>query len=89
MGTFKTDFGVEFGHFICFDIAFGAPANELIKRGITNFAFPTMWFSEIPFLSGNCRKYIFPDLVGVHFGLTTLNHFQPCKCNKVGRMRIM
>lgn len=54
MGTFETDFGVEFGHFICFDIAFGTPANDLIRRGITNYAFPTMWFSEIPFLSGKC-----------------------------------
>lgn len=50
--TFTTDFGVEFGHFICFDLLFETPANVLVRRGVQNFAFPTMWFAELPFLSG-------------------------------------
>lgn len=49
---FDTDFGVRFGHFICFDLAFDLPALELVRQGVKNFAFPTMWFAEIPFLSG-------------------------------------
>lgn len=49
--TFKTDFGVEFGHFICFDLAFRYPALELVRRGITDIIFTTMWFSELPFLT--------------------------------------
>lgn len=49
---FDTDFGVRFGHFICFDLAFDMPALELVRLGVKNFAFPTMWFSEIPFLTG-------------------------------------
>lgn len=55
VSTFRTDFGVEFGHFICFDLMFRTPANELVQRGIRNFAFPTMWFAELPFLSGTNR----------------------------------
>uniref|UniRef100_A0A336M7R1 CSON013248 protein n=1 Tax=Culicoides sonorensis TaxID=179676 RepID=A0A336M7R1_CULSO len=48
---FKTDFGVTFGQFICFDLMFEKPAVELARSGITDFLFSTMWFSELPFLS--------------------------------------
>ncbi|KAJ6635892.1 Vanin-like protein 1 [Pseudolycoriella hygida] len=51
ISTFSTDFGVEFGHFICFDLMFEEPALNLVARGIKNIIFPTMWFSELPFLS--------------------------------------
>ncbi|XP_037052329.1 vanin-like protein 1 isoform X1 [Bradysia coprophila] len=51
MSTFTTDFGVTFGHFICFDLMFQAPALNLVAQGIKDFVFPTMWFSELPFLS--------------------------------------
>ncbi|XP_034670342.1 vanin-like protein 1 [Drosophila subobscura] len=51
--TFETDFGVTFGHFICFDILFYTPAHQLIlEHGITDFVYPTMWFSQLPFLTG-------------------------------------
>lgn len=50
--TFTTDFNVTFGHFICFDILFQTPAKDLVEQGITDFIFPTMWFSELPFLTG-------------------------------------
>lgn len=52
MVTFDTDFGVKFGHFICFDLMFRRPALELVKTmQVTDIIFPTMWFSEMPFLT--------------------------------------
>lgn len=48
---FKTDFGVTFGQFICFDLMFDRPALNLINAGITDFIFTSMWFSELPFLN--------------------------------------
>lgn len=51
MSTFTTDFGVTFGHFICFDLMFKEPALNLVAQGVKDIVFPTMWFSELPFLS--------------------------------------
>lgn len=49
--SFETDFGVTFGHFICFDMLFHEPAMRLIReRNITDIIYPTYWFSELPFL---------------------------------------
>lgn len=53
MVSFETDFGVKFGHFVCFDLMFRFPALELVRnQSITDIIFPTMWFSEMPFLTG-------------------------------------
>lgn len=50
--SFETDFGVKFGHFICFDLAFRFPALELVRnQSITDIVFTTMWYSEMPFLT--------------------------------------
>ncbi|KYQ54958.1 Vanin-like protein 1 [Trachymyrmex zeteki] len=50
--TFDTDFGVRFGTFICFDILFYEPAIELTRiHQVTDFVYPTAWFSEVPFLT--------------------------------------
>ncbi|KAL5275608.1 BTD family protein [Megaselia abdita] len=49
--TFTTDFGVTFGHFICFDLMFYSPAQELVDSGVTDFIYPTYWFQEFPFLT--------------------------------------
>ncbi|XP_055305835.1 vanin-like protein 1 [Sitodiplosis mosellana] len=49
MTTFKTDFNVTFGVFICFDLLFDKPANSLVDQGVKNFIFPTMWFSKLPY----------------------------------------
>lgn len=50
--TFETDFGVKFGHFICFDLMFKSPALDMVrKENITDVIFTTMWFSEMPFLT--------------------------------------
>lgn len=49
---FETDFNVTFGHFICFDILFKSPAMDLwATKNIFDFAYPSMWFSELPFMS--------------------------------------
>lgn len=50
--TFHTDFNVTFGVCICFDLLFYWPPIALVERGVRNFVYPTMWFSEIPYLSG-------------------------------------
>ncbi|XP_067636387.1 vanin-like protein 1 [Eurosta solidaginis] len=51
LAIFTTDFGVTFGHFICFDMLYWNPAEVLIKkRGLTDIIYPTYWFSELPFL---------------------------------------
>lgn len=52
MVYFDTDFGVRFGHFICFDLQFRYPALELVRsHNITDIIFPSMWYSELPFLT--------------------------------------
>lgn len=49
---FDTDFGVRFAHFICFDLLFYTPAEELVaKYGIRNIIFTSMFYSETPFLT--------------------------------------
>lgn len=53
--TFRTDFNVTFGVCICFDLIFDYPSNGLVERGVRNFVYPTMWFSEIPYLSGELQ----------------------------------
>lgn len=50
---FDTDFGVQFGHFICFDLMFESPAMELVRNGVKNIVFPTRWYSELPFITGD------------------------------------
>ncbi|XP_028172899.1 vanin-like protein 1 [Ostrinia furnacalis] len=52
LGVFETDFGVTFGHYICFDLQFQVPALQLVEKlNITDVIFPTMWFSELPYLT--------------------------------------
>ncbi|XP_008552126.1 vanin-like protein 2 [Microplitis demolitor] len=54
LSSFRTDFGVTFGQFICFDIFFGAPALELVReKNITDIIFSTHWFSHLPYLTAN------------------------------------
>ncbi|CAK1541581.1 unnamed protein product [Leptosia nina] len=52
LGIFDTDFGVRFGHFICFDLMFQVPAVQTPQKyNVTDVIFPTMWFSEMPYLT--------------------------------------
>lgn len=51
--TFKTDFGVTFGQFICFDILFETPALNLTRDlGVTDIVYSSHWFSELPLAYG-------------------------------------
>ena len=50
--SFRTDFDVEFGMMICFDILFEQPALPLLKKGVRHFVFPTAWIDELPYLTG-------------------------------------
>lgn len=54
--TFRADYGIVHGIFTCFDILFPRPALDLIANEVTHIIFPTMWFSELPFLTG---EYLF------------------------------
>lgn len=49
IATFQTDFGVTFGHFICFDIVFKSPALDIVRQNVTHILYPTFWFSTTPF----------------------------------------
>lgn len=51
VSIFETDFNVKFGHFICFDLMFSTPALDVISQDVKDIIFPTMWFSELPFLT--------------------------------------
>lgn len=51
IATFQTDFGVTFGHFICFDILFKSPALDIVHKNVSHILFPSMWYSETPFLT--------------------------------------
>ncbi|CAB3220552.1 unnamed protein product [Arctia plantaginis] len=52
LGVFTTDFGVTFGHYICFDLMFQVPAIQVVrKHNIKDIIFSTMWFSELPYLT--------------------------------------
>ncbi|KAK4878066.1 hypothetical protein RN001_010572 [Aquatica leii] len=52
ISIFDTDFGATFAMFTCFDILFKEPTLNLIyKHRVNNIIFPSMWFSELPFLT--------------------------------------
>ncbi|XP_017055095.1 vanin-like protein 3 [Drosophila ficusphila] len=54
LATFATDFGVTFGHFICFDMLFYEPAQDLVERlGIRHVIVTKMFNSELPFLTAS------------------------------------
>ncbi|KAM3963991.1 vanin-like protein 1 [Aphomia sociella] len=52
LGVFDTDFGVRFGHYVCFDLMFQVPAIQVVEKyRLTDIIFTTMWFSELPYLT--------------------------------------
>uniref|UniRef100_A0A1L8E2M0 Putative carbon-nitrogen hydrolase n=1 Tax=Nyssomyia neivai TaxID=330878 RepID=A0A1L8E2M0_9DIPT len=67
ISSFTTDFGVTFGHFICFDVLFEEPALELIRAGVTDYVYPTMWFSELPYLTAVQVQYMWAWKHNVNF----------------------
>ncbi|XP_038217529.1 vanin-like protein 1 isoform X3 [Zerene cesonia] len=68
LGIFTTDFGVTFGHFICFDLMFQVPAVQLPqKHNVTDVIFPTMWFSEMPYLTAVQIQEAYAYAMNVNF----------------------
>lgn len=49
--TFKTNFGVTFGMFICFDLYYRTPAVDVAGKA-NDIIFTASWYSETPFLTG-------------------------------------
>ncbi|XP_068623395.1 vanin-like protein 2 isoform X3 [Battus philenor] len=68
LGVFTTDFGVTFGHFICFDLMFQVPAAQVVeKNNITDVIFSTMWFSEMPYLTATEIQEAYAYSMNVNF----------------------
>ncbi|CAH2093814.1 unnamed protein product [Euphydryas editha] len=68
LGIFETDFGVTFGHFICFDLMFQVPAVQVVQRhNITDVVFTTMWFSEMPYLTAVEIQQAYAQTMNVNF----------------------
>lgn len=67
MSTFTTDYNVTFGLFTCFDIQFETPALALTRKNINNIIFPTMWLSELPFLTALQTQQMFAVATNVNF----------------------
>lgn len=67
ISTFTTDFNVTFGLFTCFDILFETPALALTRQNVDNIIFPTMWFSELPFLTALQAQQMFSVATNVNF----------------------
>lgn len=51
ISIFETDFNVKFGHFTCFDLIFEEPTLSLMNNNVTDILFPSLWYSELPFLT--------------------------------------
>ncbi|XP_050353057.1 vanin-like protein 2 isoform X3 [Nymphalis io] len=68
LGIFETDFGVTFGHYICFDLMFQVPAVQVVeKKNITDVVFTTMWFSEMPYLTAVEIQQAYAHSMNVNF----------------------
>nr|XP_013189651.1 unnamed protein product [Amyelois transitella] len=75
LGLFHTDFGVTFGHFICFDLMFQVPAIQLVQKyNLTDVIFPTMWFSEMPFLTAVQIQEAYAYIMNVNFIAANANN---------------
>lgn len=53
--------------FTCFDIQFETPALTLTRNNITDIIFPTMWYSELPFLTALQVQQMFAQETNVNF----------------------
>lgn len=57
-----------FGMFTCFDIMFAQPALNLTRDlGLKNILFPTMWFSELPYLTALQTQQMWAEENDVNF----------------------
>jgi len=68
MVTFETDFGAKFTTFTCYDILFKYPAVDVLTDlTVTDVAFPTAWFSELPQLHSISIQEGYSTRHGVNF----------------------
>ena len=49
--TFTSDFGVKFGMFICHDLDFGSPALGLLREGVRDFLYSTLYVNQNVYLN--------------------------------------
>lgn len=49
--SFTTDFGITVGLFICFDINYPHPSQDLVSQRVDVIAYSTAWVDEVPFLT--------------------------------------
>lgn len=74
LSTFKTDFGVTFGMFICFDLLFKVPAQDVLQnREVTDIVYSAAWFSELPFYEANSVQHGYAKANGVNLLAAGLN----------------
>jgi predicted amidohydrolase len=57
--SFHSSFGVTFGIFICFDITFVHPVQNLLKQGIKHFLFSTWWYNSAPVFTATMFQQAF------------------------------
>ncbi|XP_065341335.1 vanin-like protein 1 [Cloeon dipterum] len=68
IAVFNTTFGATFGTFTCMDLLFFNPGMRLVREfGVTDIAFPTAWFSELPFLTAVQAQSAWAIGLGVNF----------------------
>uniref|UniRef100_UPI00358FE024 biotinidase-like n=1 Tax=Myxine glutinosa TaxID=7769 RepID=UPI00358FE024 len=71
---FNTPFAGDFAMFICYDLLFGSPAMELVKRhGVKNIAFSTAWFDHLPLLSSIQAQRAYSAGFGITLLASNLN----------------
>jgi hypothetical protein len=84
--TFKTDFGVTFAVFTCFDIVFDNPASTVLENNdVTDVVYPSAWISIMPFFT--CGYSTSPSILTIIACSseypTRLRHRQ--RCQPLGR----
>ncbi len=57
--SFKTSFGVRFGMFICFDIQFDHPVQDLLNDGVRHFVYSTWWYNSPPIFTATMFQQAF------------------------------
>lgn len=71
--TFQTDFNVTFGTSICLDLLSYWPQDAIRKRGVENFVYPTMWYSQLPHLSALQNQYGWASSTNVNLLAANIN----------------
>ena len=56
---FHSSFGVTFGLFVCFDISFSHPVQNLLEDGVRHFLFSTWWYNSAPLFTATMFQQAF------------------------------